>query len=194
MKMPHQPSSGSRCAGYLRLGGRVPLLSCRQLLWFLAMVAGVVSVLAVFLSPWLHLNPCYLCIVQRILVFGLAICFALAAVFYHRAAQRILVLLSALISLGGMVASGFQSWEQWYPELLSCTGTKPNLIELAVERLGDLWPFVFMPSGLCHNKELVILGLSLANWSFVAFTGFGVLAFIFLFGQRSSQADGMLAR
>ena len=146
------------------------------------------SVLAVFLSLWLHLNPCYLCIVQRILMFGLAICFSLAAVFYRRIALRFIVLLSGLISLGGMVASGFQSWEQWYPELLSCSGAKPNLIELAVEWLGDLWPFVFMPSGLCHNKELVILGLSLANWSFLAFAGFAAVAFLLLFAKPMNQS------
>ena len=167
----------------------VASLNRRQAMICLAVAAAAVSTLAVVLTPWLRLNPCYLCIVQRIMAFGLTLCFAFSSALYPRPAWRWPTLMGSVVSLAGMAASGFQSWEQWFPELVSCSGAKPNVLELMVEWLGDLWPLVFMPSGLCHNKELVVLGLSLANWSFLTFAAFFAAA-IFLISAGSAASNG----
>lgn len=87
------------------------------------------------------------------------------------------MLAGGLIALAGVGVAGFQSWEQWYPELVGgCTGAEPGLIEQLVEWLGVRWPRLFMATGFCESKELVILGLSLANWSFLAYAGFTAMA------------------
>jgi len=38
-----------------------------------------------------------------------------------------------------------------------------------------------LATGFCESKELVILGLSLANWSFLAYAGFATMASLILF-------------
>jgi len=42
-------------------------------------------------------------------------------------------------------------------------------IEQVVEWLGRLQPTLFMATGFCEDVALVILGLSLAQWSLLAF-------------------------
>jgi len=153
----------------------------RQALAVLALAACGVATASILLTHWLRLNPCYLCIFQRLLSIKLALCFGLGALLPWRSGRQIFTLFAGLIALCGLGAAGFQSWEQWYPEVVgSCVGTEPNLIERLVEWMGSQWPSLFMVSGLCESKELEILGLSLANWSFLAFTGFAMAAFYLL--------------
>jgi disulfide bond formation protein DsbB len=38
-----------------------------------------------------------------------------------------------------------------------------------VEWLGQQMPALFLATGFCEDKELTILGLSLANWALAAF-------------------------
>ncbi|OJW52135.1 MAG: hypothetical protein BGO63_18495 [Candidatus Accumulibacter sp. 66-26] len=162
---------------------RLPLMRGRLLLSTMSLVALGIVATAIVLTEWLRLNPCHLCIFQRILHMGLALCFALAALsFGHSASRRFWVLAGGLIALAGLGVAGFQSWEQWYPEMVGgCTGAEPGLIEQLVEWLGIRWPRLFMATGFCESKELVILGLSLANWSFLAYAGFATMASLILF-------------
>ena len=91
----------------------------RLLLSTMSLVALGMVATAIVLTEWLRLNPCHLCIFQRILHMGLALCFALAALsFAHRSSRLFWVLAGGLIALAGVGVAGFQSWEQWYPELV----------------------------------------------------------------------------
>jgi len=170
---------------------RLFLTRGRLLLSTMALAALGMVAMAIALTEWLRLNPCHLCIFQRILHMGLALCFVLAALgFEQRRVRRFWVLAGGLIALAGMGVAGFQSWEQWYPELVGgCTGAEPGLIEQLVEWLGIRWPRLFMATGFCESKELVILGLSLANWSFLAYAGFAAMASLFLFYPSTSRKE-----
>ena len=46
------------------------------------------------------------------------------------------------------------------------------MTERLIDWLGELFPAFFMATGFCGSKDLVIAGLSLANWSFIIFTLF----------------------
>ena len=170
---------------------RLVLTRGRLLLGTMALAALGMVAMAIVLTEWLRLNPCHLCIFQRILHMGLALCFALAALgFGHRSRRRFWVLAGGLIALAGMGVAGFQSWEQWYPELAGgCPGAEPGLIQQLVEWLGIRWPRLFMATGFCESKELVILGLSLANWSFLAYAGFTAMASLILFYPSISKKE-----
>ena len=48
-------------------------------------------------------------------------------------------------------------------------------------------PMIFKGSGDCSKIDWTFLGLSIANWSFIAFAVFGVLALVLLF-SRSRNA------
>jgi protein dithiol:quinone oxidoreductase len=162
---------------------RLLLENQRYALMFLMGVALGVGATSVVLTHWLHLNPCYLCITQRILVFVLVLGFGTSALI-ARGGRQLTLLVCALISLCGIAAAAFQSWEQWYPAQLSCSSGKPNVLERLVDWIGGLWPSMFMATGICSDKELEIFGLSLANWSFVVFSGFATAALALLIGNR----------
>ncbi len=159
----------------------------RYALLFLMGVALGVGSSSVVLTHWLNLNPCYLCITQRLLVFALVMGFGTSALI-GRGTRQLALLACAVLALCGVAAAAFQSWEQWYPAQLSCSSGKPNVLEQLVDWVGSAWPSMFMASGICSNKELEILGLSLANWSFVVFMGFASGALLLLVGNRLNSA------
>jgi protein dithiol:quinone oxidoreductase len=170
---------------------RLVLTHGRLLLSTMVLAALGAVAMAIVLTEWLRLNPCHLCIFQRLLHMGLALCFVMAALgLEQRRVRCFWVLAGGLIALGGMGVAGFQSWEQWYPELAGgCTGAEPGLIEQLVEWLGIRWPRLFMATGFCESKGLVILGLSLANWSFFAYAGFAAMSSLFLFYSSVSGKE-----
>ena len=144
-------------------------------LWaLLALIAAAAALASLVLTPWLHLEPCHLCIFQRLLFMLMALLAALTAALSHTGWRRFGARLTALIFLGlaalGSGAAAYQSWLQWQPpDEVSCVGGQPGLIERLVEWLGQQSPALFMVSGFCEDKQLAILGLSLANWALLIF-------------------------
>lgn len=165
----------------------------RLLAGLLALFAFCVAAASVLLTAWLQLNPCYLCIVQRSLVSLVALFLVLAVVIHRRVVSLVLLPLTGLLALGGMIAAAFQSYEQWYPAQLSCLASQPNILEKTVDWLGVRYPSLFLATGFCEDKELEIIGLSLANWSFLCFSLFVFGAFWLLrlqVRQSGAEADG----
>lgn len=128
---------------------------------------GLVGI-GLLIGEWMRLNPCPLCIFQRVLyiaVGGWALCgFVLPAL------RRGWGLLIVATSAGGLATAIYQTWMQLNPEAVTvqCGVGEMNLIERFVDWLGMQWPFMFMATGFCTSKEL-ILGLTMANWSVICF-------------------------
>ena len=90
-----------------------------------------------------------------------------------------------------MVVAAQQSWLQWFPDSgLSCTLVEPGITERLIDRLGQLYPIFFMATGFCGSKDLVITGLTLANWSFLILSVFlrGSLG-LAVSGKSHNQSD-----
>lgn len=122
-----------------------------------------------------RLNPCPLCIFQRLLyiVFGVTALLGAAMPRGHKGFGLML----AGISLAGIATSIYQSFMQAFPGVINeCSYTDPNLIERLVDWLGMQYPMLFMATGFCGSKEWIFLGLSMANWSLVCFTVLGMLS------------------
>jgi disulfide bond formation protein DsbB len=142
-----------------------------RVLW-LALVAGCagLTLASLVLTAWLDLHPCHLCIFQRLLFMLITLLALVAAVLVSPRDRRLpggLVL--ALAGLGVAVAT-YQTWLQAQPPgSISCVGGQPGLIEGLVEWLGQQVPSLFLATGFCEEPELVIFGLSLANWALVSF-------------------------
>ncbi|MDR3054434.1 MAG: disulfide bond formation protein B [Zoogloeaceae bacterium] len=158
--------------------------------WFLSLglAAWGLDITGLLIQYWEHLNPCPLCIFQRLLfmVFGtFALLFALPpARFLHRLYRGMGVFL-ALICVSGLGVASYQTLMQSVPGLVSeCSYSHPGVIERFVDWLGGTWlefdlpvlSDLFLATGTCSDKEWVFLGLSLANWAAVAFLTFGVAA------------------
>ncbi|EIJ34855.1 disulfide bond formation protein B [Thiothrix nivea] len=154
----------------------------RKLIW-LAVGVGTMglAVASLILTAMLDLHPCYLCIFQRLLFMLIGVFGLLAAAGFLEKIWGGMVLLLAGV---GTSVAGYQTWLQLLPPGdASCAGAKPNLIEQLVYFLSDNIPSLFEVTGLCEDEELVILGLSLANWALVSFLSTLAVAAWALFGK-----------
>lgn len=136
------------------------------------------AALSLTLAGWaigelMKLQPCPLCIFQRLLYLLIGL-LALAGTLLPGWAS-IWASLLALSAGGGLATAAYQSWLQYLPEpSRECGFGEPTLIEQVVNWFGALWPEMFMATGFCSSKDWVFLGLSMANWSVLCF--FGLLA------------------
>jgi disulfide bond formation protein DsbB len=160
-------------------------------LWFL-LAAGCLGLVvgSLVLAAWLDLHPCHLCIFQRLLFMGLAVFGLLAGMLGCRPAARAAGAFVALIAASGVAVAGYQSWLQAFPvSTISCGAGRPGVIETIVERLGSWMPSLFLATGNCADDELVVLGLSLANWAALAFAGSLLVAGWALVRCRGSSSN-----
>lgn len=148
-------------------------------------------VIAVILAHLLAVQACHLCVFQRVLF--LAVSLALLFVWGTWKGYwipLISLLKGALFSLSGLITAGYQVWLQWHPQSsLGCGVGQQGIIERFVEWLAQLSPLLFMTGGLCQDDDLVIFGLSIAVWSFLAFSGLllGCLALLITRLQNKHQ-------
>ena len=130
-----------------------------------------------YLQNYLGLEPCPMCIVQRYALIGVIVWCVLGA---SANAPKRSVLMSWLVLLtagfGAFVAAR-QTWLQWYPpEVVSCGRDFYGMIEnFPLQRAV---PMIFKGSGDCTKIDWTFLGGSIANWSFLVFTGIFVLMLV----------------
>ncbi len=137
----------------------------------IATLSASVALASLILTPLLALDPCHLCIVQRTLFLLLALA-ATAAVFTtpQRLGELLLGGVIIILSATGSAVAAYQSWLQWQPpDTVSCVSSELSLIEQTVEWLGERLPTLFLATGFCEDRELVIFGLSLANLAAILF-------------------------
>jgi disulfide bond formation protein DsbB len=151
------------------------LLKARYIWLGVAVASAGLVVASLTLTAWLKLHPCPLCIFQRLL-FMITSVLALAAFLgAKRTAGEAAGALTLLTTVSGAAVAGYQVWLQAQPAaMFTCGGANPNLIERLVDWLGQHLPSLFLATGICGDKELVILGQSLAVWAAVAFAAGGV--------------------
>jgi disulfide bond formation protein DsbB len=149
----------------------VALISPQRGFAFIGIGAIALVVVSVVLTGALDLAPCPLCIFQRMLYLLLA-ALALTAAAWPRLRLGAGTL-ALVVTLGGLTTAAYQSWIQAYPPTgLSCGPGNPGLIEQLVYWAGAKVQWLFTAWGDCTRREWALLGLSIANWSALAFLGF----------------------
>ena len=145
------------------------ITSTRSLWMLIAAASAGLALASILLTEWLTLQPCHLCIFQRLLYMLMAP-LALMAALSTGLARRISGALTALAAAGGAVTATYQAWLQAQPAgSVSCIGPDMGPIERLVEWLGMQLPSLFMATGFCEDEALIILGLSLAQWALLCF-------------------------
>ena len=85
------------------------------------------------------------------------------------------------LTTGGAYVAARQSWLQWHPpEIASCGRDFYGIVDNFP--LHQALPMIFRGSGDCTKVDWTFLGGSIANWSFVLFTGLALLALFTLIG------------
>ena len=161
----------------------------RMCVFFLAFCALTIGLMAVLLAATLNLDACHLCIFQRLIFFLIAGVLLVALAGWEQTLVRNTSLaVGSVLSVWGMVVSAQQSWLQWYPQSgFSCNLVEVGFTERLINWLGGVFPAFFMASGACDSKDLVVLGLSLANWSFLILFGFLVACIALLMIQEKGR-------
>ncbi len=146
--------------------------------------AACIAMLAfgLYLQHVVGLEPCPMCIVQR---YALILVALVAGVTAFAGRGGLLVIGSGLMALmaglGAFVAAR-QSFLQWFPpQEASCGRDLYGMIETFP--LKRAIPMIFKGSGDCSKIDWTFLGLSIANWSFICFTGIALLGLMLIFRQ-----------
>lgn len=144
----------------------------------LAFFCHELLVAAYYFQYVVGLNPCPLCIIQRVVVFALAVWFLLMAAVNAKPGTlpaKLLNGIGVLISLAGVAAAGRQVWLQSLPpaDIPACGPSLDYMMEVfsANEILAEL----LKGSGDCAKVDWTLLGFSMGAWMLVAFSLFGLM-------------------
>ena len=151
-----------------RLANGLGFLACTSLLGF-----------AYFLQFYQDLEPCPLCIFQRLAIFGLGIVFALAAVHNPKAwGARVYGLLLLLIAGIGASIAARHVWLQHLPpeQVPECGPGLEYMLETFP--LAETISTVLRGSGECGEVVWTFLGLSIPSWTLLVFIGLGLLGLL----------------
>jgi len=128
-----------------------------------------------YLQHVVGLEPCPMCIVQRYVMVLMGLVALLGASVSGRKTSLVIGSLLVLLAGSGAYVAARQTWLQWYPpEVVSCGRDFYGMIETFP--LQRAIPMIFKGGGDCSKVDWTFLGGSIANWSFVAFVGLGLLA------------------
>jgi len=141
-------------------------------------------VAAVFLAQFLRLAACPLCILQRMLYLALSGAAILGLLtIRNRFLNSLAALLMAVFAATGVFVAGYQTYLQRFAQDSQCSGAMAWW-EVLVDWAGEKIPLLFQASGLCSDPGWKFIGLSIAEWSLVAFCFLCVLALVTLFKRR----------
>jgi disulfide bond formation protein DsbB len=154
----------------------------------LVVCAGMMT-FALYSQHVLGLEPCPLCIFQRVAVVGLGLLFLMAAIHSPgRLGCWIYASLLLLVSLAGSAVSARHVWLQSLPpdQVPSCG---PGL-----DFMLDTFPFtevlnmVLSGSGECAEVAWSLLGLSMPAWTLIGLLGLGLYGVAVNLLPRSRRA------
>lgn len=135
----------------------------------LGLVAG-----GVFLAQTMNLAACPLCVLQRMLYLLLSLeSIAAWMLAGTKSGRRASASVMAATTLTGVLIAAYQTWLQRFAKGVSCTADQPWW-EQFVNWAGSQWPLLFEASGLCSEAGWKFLGLSIAEWSLIAFSSMTV--------------------
>jgi disulfide bond formation protein DsbB len=149
-----------------RTGNALGFLACAGLMAY-----------ALYAEHVLGLEPCPLCIFQRVAVIALGVLFLLAAIHNPaRAGARNYGVLMLLVSIGGVLVAGRHIWIQAQPPgtVAACGAGLDYLMEIMP--ITDVITKVLTGSGECGKIDWTLLGLSMPWWVLGALGALGVWA------------------
>lgn len=147
----------------------LPSVRATNLIIFLGCTALIL--IALYLEHMMGMEPCPLCMTQRIAVIAVGVVALLA--FLHNPAKRgvrVYAVLGVLLAAGGAYFSSRQLWLQSLPpELVPACGP-------ALEYMMDVFPFMDVLKAMLHGdgncaEVDLLFGVNLALWTLFAFIG-----------------------
>lgn len=144
-----------------------------------ALICALMTGFALYAQHGLQLEPCPLCIFQRVAVIALGCVFLLAAIQAPAGWGRtVYALLIAMAAAAGAGVAGRHVWLQNLPpDKVPACGPGLDFM-LDAFPLAEALQMVFSGSGECAEVSWSLLGLSMPAWVLIAMTGLGVAGVI----------------
>ena len=142
-----------------------------------ALISLCLIIIAVFyFQNYLGLEPCYLCVTQRVFVIAVGIICAVGAVHNPSlTGQKIYAALSTIAAVAGGYFSSKQLWLQSLPEdQVPACGIPVDYLFDAFS-LSEAVSMLLRGDGNCAEVQWQLLGLSMPAWVLIAFIGFALI-------------------
>lgn len=139
-----------------------------------SIACGGLMAYALYAQYQLLLEPCPLCVFQRMAVIGMGIFFLIAAIHNPNSwGSRVYAFLIGLVATAGSGVAARHVWLQHFPldEVLSCNPGFSYMIESFP--LGEALGMIFKGSGECTDIDWLFLGLSMPAWTFLCIVMLG---------------------
>jgi disulfide bond formation protein DsbB len=151
------------------------LFGARKLALAGFLICTLLILIALYLQYVVHLEPCPLCMMQRIAFFVLGLIFLLAALHGPRpTGMQVYGVLTLVVALTGLGLATRHVYLQWYPpEFNGCTADL--FFQLQRFPLLSVVAKALRATGDCAKVDWTMLGLSIAQWSWLWFLALSAL-------------------
>lgn len=154
---------------------------------FLLAFVGCLALMgaALYLEHVVGLEPCPLCILQRICVIGFGlVCLVAALHDPARLGQRVYAAVALLFAAAGAGTAGRQIWLQGVPaeQLPACLPSLDYMMEALPFQ--DIVSLVLRGSADCAEVNWTLIGLSIPEWSLLGFVGMLIFCLYLLLRRR----------
>lgn len=155
-------------------------------LFFVAFLGSVLIMIgALYLEHGIGLEPCPLCILQRLAVIGFGLVCLVAAVHAPaRVGQRVYAVLALFMAGAGAGVAGRQIWLQQVPadQLPACLPSLDYMLEALPFR--EVLSLMLHGSADCAKITWTLFGISIPEWSLLAFIGMILCSLYLLLRSR----------
>ncbi|MEZ0121498.1 MAG: disulfide bond formation protein B [Candidatus Reddybacter sp.] len=150
--------------------------SIRTLNLCLFLVATSMILVALYMQHQMDLNPCYLCIVQRVFVILTGLIALLA--FAHNPASKGQKRYAGATSLSALTGAGFSIRQLWLQSLseekVPACGPPADYLFDALP-ISEALPMLLSGDGNCAEVQWTFLNLSIPAWTLAAFAAMALL-------------------
>ena len=149
--------------------------------------AGLIG-FALFLQYVRGLEPCPLCMIQRVVFIAIGLVFLIAAIVSPRGwGKKMAGVLAAALALTGAGFAARHVWLQWNPpEFESCTADL--FTQLQRIPFGSVIERALVATGDCARVDWRFAGLSIAEWSLLWFVILFVWSVIYATRRAAARA------
>jgi disulfide bond formation protein DsbB len=151
------------------------------------LLCSALMLTALVLQHSLNLEPCPLCIFQRVFVIALGVLMLIGAVHDPRdLGRKAYGTLILLVAIAGVGVAGRHVWLQHLPadQVPECGPGLQYMLEAFP--LNETLSLVFRGSGECAEVQWTFVGLSIPEWTLIIFLG--ICAFgVFLLSTRDAR-------
>ena len=155
------------------------LLPSRRAAYFLGfLVCAALMAFALYLQYAMDLEPCPLCVFQRVAMIATGVVFLVAAL--HNPGRRGAAFYGVLTLIAAGIGAGLAAWQVWIQgqpkgSVPSCGMGLDYMLDTLP--LTDVISRVLKGSGECAEQGWVFLGLAIPSWTFVFFVAMIAAAF-----------------